>query len=182
VTQVATMDAATGMRAEPLSRSQFEDFYRRTSERLRAYIHRVAGSGGPAEDLLQESYVRLLTAPAMAEQALKSYLYRTATNLAMDYHRAQSRQRRWWELAVRRGEAVESKTELGSDMERLFLQLPAQQRALLWLAYVEQAEHREIAAILRLSPRSVKVMLHRARGKMEAILKANGFEGPHERR
>jgi DNA-directed RNA polymerase specialized sigma24 family protein len=43
---------------------------------------------------------------------------------------------------------------------------------------VEQAEHREMAAILGLAQGSVKVLLHRARAKMEAILKAHGFEGP----
>jgi DNA-directed RNA polymerase specialized sigma24 family protein len=88
------------------------------------------------------------------------------------------RQRRWWERASRRAEAVDSRVELGPDMERLFLLMPAQERALLWLAYVEQAEHREIAAILGLAERSVKVLLHRARVKIEAILKAHGFEGP----
>jgi RNA polymerase sigma factor (sigma-70 family) len=172
------MESVAGGVAESLSRQQFEDFYNRTAPALRAYIRRVAGNAAAADDLLQESYVRLLSAPPLAEPQLKSYLYRTATNLIMDYHRARLRQRRWWERASRRAEAVDSRVELGPDMERLFLLMPAQERALLWLAYVEQAEHREIAAILGLAERSVKVLLHRARVKIEAILKAHGFEGP----
>ena len=179
MTQVADMESiATGGTEEVLTRQQFESFYNRTAPALRAYIRRVAGNAAIADDLMQESYVRLLSAPPLADQPLKSYLYRTATNLITDYHRAQSRQRLWREGAPLPAEAVDSGVELGQDLERLFLLMSTQERALLWLAYVEQAEHREIAVILGLAQGSVKVLLHRARVKMEAILKAHGFEGP----
>lgn len=178
MTRVATMEFAATAAAEPLTRRQFEDFYNRTASKLRAYIRRVAGNDAVTDDLLQESFVRLLTAPPLPEPALKSYLYRTATNLVMDHHRAQAGRRSWWEGASRKAEAVDTRMELKPDMERLFLLIPAQQRALLWLAYVDQADHREIAAILGVKSRSVKVLLHRARVKMEAILRAHGFEGP----
>ena len=39
---------------------------------------------------------------------------------------------------------------------------------------------REIAAMLQLKEKSVKVLLFRARRKMEAILKDHGFEGSHD--
>lgn len=178
MTHVAAMDSVASGGAEALSRQQFEDFYNRTAPALRAYITRVAGNAAVADDLLQESYVRMLNAPPLAEPLRKSYLYRTATNLITDYHRAQSRQKRWQESAFRWTEAVDSRVELGQDLERLFLLISTQERALLWLAYVEQAEHREIAAILGLAEGSVRVLLHRARTKMEAILKVHGFEGP----
>jgi RNA polymerase sigma factor (sigma-70 family) len=179
VTQVADMESVTTAEAEDvLSRQQFESFYNRTAPALRAYIRRVAGNTAAADDLMQESYVRLLSAPTLAERPLKSYLYRTATNLITDYHRAESRQRVWRESSAPQTEAVDSRMELEQDLERLFLLVPTQERALLWLAYVEQAEHGEIAVILGLAQGSVKVLLHRARVKMEAILKAHGFEGP----
>src|SRR5579863_6405893 len=107
--------------AEALSRQEFENFYNRTAPALRGYIRRVAGNEAAADDLLQESYVRLLSAPPLAAPQLKSYLYRTATNLIMDYHRGQWRERLWQEDARRRPEAAESRAELGPDLERLFL-------------------------------------------------------------
>jgi len=61
-------------------------------------------------------------------------------------------------------------------MHRLFGKISVQDRALLWLAYVEGAEHREIADILKLREKSVKVMLHRARRRMEAVLQKHGYE------
>jgi len=178
VSHVAAMEFVAADGAEALGRPQFEEFYNRTAPALRAYTKRVAGSDTVADDILQESYLRLLSAPRLTAPALKSYLYRIATNLIMDYHRAQSRERLWQEDAARRAGFVESGVELGADLQRLFAQVKPQERALLWLAYVEQLEHREIAEILGLAQGSVKVLLSRARAKMEAVLKENGFEGP----
>src|SRR6185369_4378729 len=166
--------------AETLSREQFELFYTRTAPALRSYIARVAANQAIADDILQESYIRMLNAPAMRDGQRKSYLYRTATNLITDHHRAQARRRRWWDLFPRRSEAADSKVELASDMERLFTGIGERERALLWLAYVEGEDHREIAEILGLSEKSIKVLLYRARRKMEAILKQHGFEGSHD--
>jgi RNA polymerase sigma factor (sigma-70 family) len=56
------------------------------------------------------------------------------------------------------------------DMARTFGQLKPQQRQLLWMAYVEGADHREIATALGLRERSVRVLLHRARHKLARLL------------
>src|SRR5262249_48758426 len=106
----------------------------------------------------------------------KSYLYRTATNLIIDQRRSQARRERWSWFTGRVREAVESGVELASDMDRLFAQIGHRDRALLWLAYVDGADHQEIAAILGLMPGSVKVLLFRARRKMESILRKHGYE------
>jgi RNA polymerase sigma-70 factor (ECF subfamily) len=181
VTRVANMEAAAMESAvagaEGLSREQFELFYNRTAPALRAYVRRVSGAAGSADDLLQEAYVRMLNAPPLTEAQRKSYLYRTATNLIADYHRAQSRQRRWWERAPRGPEGVESRPGLKTDLERLFLLIAPQERALLWLAYVEGDDHRKIAAIVGVKEKSVRVLLYRARVKMEKILREHGFGG-----
>ncbi len=173
----AAMGYAASTGAEAISREQFEAFYNRTAPGLRAYIRRVSGSAAAADDLLQEAYVRMLNAPALTEPQRKSYLYRTATNLVADYHRAQSRQRHWWERMPRAPEAFDSRVDLPPDLERLFLSIPVQDRALLWLAYVEGEDHREIAAVLGVKEKSVKVLLYRARIKMGKILTEHGFEG-----
>ena len=60
------------------------------------------------------------------------------------------------------------------DMTRLFEQLRPQQRQLMWLAYVEGYDHREIGAALGLGERSVRVLLHRARRKLAGLLRQRG--------
>lgn len=170
------MEPVASGKAETIGREQFEEFYSRTAPALRTYIRQVSGGSDTADDVLQEAYVRMLDAPPLTEPQRKSYLYRTATNLVTDHHRAQSRQRRWWERSPRRTEAVDSRPDLPADLERLFLLIAPQERALLWLAYVEAQSHREIAVVLGVQEKSVKVLLHRARVKMEKILQEHGYE------
>jgi RNA polymerase sigma-70 factor, ECF subfamily len=81
------------------------------------------------------------------------------------------------ERVPRRREAVDPRPDLPTDLERLFLSITPQERALLWLAYVEGEDHGEIAAALGVQEKSVKVLLYRARVKMEKVLRAHGFEG-----
>jgi RNA polymerase sigma-70 factor, ECF subfamily len=56
------------------------------------------------------------------------------------------------------------------DMIRMFQQLTPQQRQMMWLAYVEGADHREIAAALGLREGSVRVLLHRARRRLASLI------------
>jgi RNA polymerase sigma-70 factor (ECF subfamily) len=172
-----TLTAAT---PTALGAEQFEAFYSATMRPLRSYICRITSNQAVADDVLQESYIRLLNAPAMKDAQRRSYLYRVATNLVMDYGRSLSRQQRWWQHFRGRQESTETKLDLVSDMHRLFGKISVQDRALLWLAYVEGAEHREIADILQLREKSVKVMLHRARRRMEAVLQKHGYEVGHD--
>ncbi len=180
--EAAAMEHIASGGAEALGREQFDEFYSRTAPALRAYIRRVSGNAAATDDFLQEAYIRMLSArpltgPPLTARQRKSYLYRTATNLITDHHRAESRQRRWWERMPRRPEAIDPRVDLPTDLERLFLLIAAQERALLWLAYVEGEDHREIAAVLGVKEKSVKVLLYRARIKMEKVLREHGFEG-----
>jgi RNA polymerase sigma-70 factor (ECF subfamily) len=170
------MEYAEMRRGEALSPEQFEEFYSATMRALRAYICRITSNEAVADDILQESYVRLLNAPPMQDAQRRSYLYRVATNLIMDYGRSQSRQRRWWQHFGGRQEPTETKVALASDMHQLFGKISVQDRALLWLAYVEGADHREIGDILHLREKSVRVLLHRARRRMETVLRKHGYE------
>jgi RNA polymerase sigma factor (sigma-70 family) len=173
------MDYAEMGGAETLSPRQFDEFYMGTRRALRSYICRVASNETVADDITQESYIRLLNAPPMREAQRRSYLYRVATNLVMDYRRAQTRQRTWWQHFTGFEQSTDARLDLIPDMHKLFAKISMQERALLWLAYVDGAEHREIAEILRLKEKSVKVLLHRARRRMEAILMKHGFEASH---
>jgi len=180
VTIASAMEYAGDGGAQRLSRQEFEAFYEQTARPLRSYLCRIAGNAAAADDLVQEAYVRLLVAPPMSAEHRKSYLYRTATNLVADQWRAQARARKWWQLGWRRSEAAAREMELASDVGRLFQRIGPRERALLWLAYVEGADHREIAAILQLKEKSVKVLLFRARRKMEGVLRDHGFGSSHE--
>ena len=59
---------------------------------------------------------------------------------------------------------------LSLDMEAALDRLQPRDRAILWLAYVEGYDHREIAKVLGLQEGSVRVILFRARKKLEKEL------------
>ena len=52
----------------------------------------------------------------------------------------------------------------------------------MWLAYVEEASHREIAATLGLRERSIRVMLSRAREKLTKLLRGESSPDLGERK
>ncbi|MEJ7577006.1 MAG: sigma-70 region 4 domain-containing protein [Pyrinomonadaceae bacterium] len=66
-------------------------------------------------------------------------------------------------------------SSLDSDTMRTFAELKPQERALLWLAYVEGYEHREIAHVMQLAEKSVRVLLFRARRKLAHSLEKKGI-------
>ena len=151
----------------------FEAFYRRTAAPLRAYVVRVIGRAAPADDIVQEAYLRLLRAPPPIDDPgeLRAYLFRIASNLIHDHWRRQQRERNAADSYSNEPDAVIPDVSLRLDMTRVFEQLRPQQRQLMWLAYVEGADHREIAAALGLGERSVRVLLHRARRKLATLLR-----------
>src|SRR5688572_11526296 len=68
----------------------FRAFYDRTPGALWGYLSRISGDRQVADDLLQESYYRLLktTVAFENENHRRNYLYRIATNLVRDEKRA----------------------------------------------------------------------------------------------
>lgn len=161
-----------------MSEEAFLLFYSQTVRPLRGYLSRLLGDVALVEDVLQESYFRLLRAglPAeMAEAHRRNYLFRTATNLVRDEgRRRKPAALEECEMAVP-GRAPENIAQR-RDVERFLGALKPRERQLLWLAYVEQFSHRDIAGIVGAKPQSIRPMLSRARERLAEILRKGGFE------
>ena len=165
--------AAADRAAAPaaMDESAFAAFYKETAPKLWSFIRRTCGDAALADDLLQESFYRFLRAdlPPMDQQQSRAYLYRIASSLISDHWRQQKRQQRWnlfWNV---RGEPQTKPASFGGEME-MFGRLKSQEQSLLWLAYVEGFDHREIATALQVKEKSVRVLLFRARKKLAALL------------
>jgi len=154
-----------------MNQAAFREFYTSAAPALRAYICRSCGSFDLAEDIMQEAFLRFLrTAPdAMDEPAMKGYLYRTAESLLIDHWRRSKRNQRWSLEMLYRKDPQPDRSK-GDDMTEAFRELKPQQRSLLWLAYVEGFDHREISDAAGVKEKSVKVLLFRARKALAAIL------------
>ncbi len=169
-------EARTGERS---SQPEFEAFYLRTARLLHGYLCRLSRDGATADEVLQEAYIRMINAPEMEEPVRKAYLYRTATNLLRDRWRRLKVEREYWQKE-NFSEAVFQNVSMPLDVATVFEKLSALDRAALWLAHVEQLSHREMAAILELKEKSIKVILFRARARARDLLEKAGIGVPHE--
>ena len=165
--------------AGQIGHAEFEAFYAQTARTLHGYLCRLSRDSGIADEILQETYIRMLNAPAMGDLPRKGYLYKTATNLLRDRWRKLKREQKLWEMSDF-SEHFHQKFNLPLDMASVFDQLSAQERAILWLAHVEEMSHQEIAAILGVKEKSVRVMVFRARERAKEMLQEAGFRGSHE--
>jgi len=154
-----------------LDETEFRAFYEQSARSLRAYLRRSLPADA-VDDATQEAYARLLRTPhaSLPTDERRAYLYRIAANLVNDVWRARKK------APVDEGHApdeIAARTPSQAvriDVTRAMERLRVQERTMLWLAYVEQASHREIACALSVKEGSVRVLLSRARQKMAAAL------------
>ncbi|MBI2214552.1 MAG: RNA polymerase sigma factor [Acidobacteria bacterium] len=181
----AVLPAAASIEgSEPLDRrtmdeSAFEAFHRRTARLLWSRLYRLTGNAAKADDVSQKAYIQFIrTADATrSEPELRAYLYKLATRIAVDEWRSEERERapRWLPFAATR--SAHDDTVVRSGVEKALGGLSVRDRAILWMAYVDGANHQEIAAAVGVGPASVKVILFRARKRMAEALSSLGI-GP----
>ncbi len=162
-----------------MKRDLFHQFYVQVAPTLRGYITRVCGDRAIADDIFQESFLKFLRMvrwDAAGEQQ-KAFIFKIASRLIIDNFR----QIKADPLDPARrtedpGRAAISRHEgLNPDIKGLFDALKPRDRSLLWLAYVEGYTHEEIAEMMGLKAKSVKVLLFRLRGSIAASLRGKGY-------
>jgi RNA polymerase sigma-70 factor (ECF subfamily) len=140
------------------------------------YAWHMLGDRGEAEDVAQETFVRLMGKvadwDADGAASLKTWLYRVAINLCID------RRRKVVPLPVAELPEVPDIHAPGAeerlDRERVVREaldrLPERQRAVLTLVYYQGLSNGEAAAALRISVEAVESLLARARRALRAML------------
>lgn len=170
----ATATTRSARESPQLAAAEFDRFYAEVARPLWGYLRAVSGDSATADDLLQESFLRLLTARGAPEEPLerRRYLFRIAAHLLADRGRRRRVVARHAEV---RPTTAPAPAAFDPDLARALAELPQRERQLLWLAHVEGASHPEIAALAGLRAGSVKVLLFRARRKLGALLRARGL-------
>lgn len=152
-------------------------------------LYRLTGTVGDADDLVQETFLRLLTSPpARLDLPLRPWLTRVAVNLGRDLlrQRRRTRLKYYWlpgpceisddmliaPLPTPPAHPLtsEQRYELMERASMAYLEaleaLTPQQRAVLVLREVCELSVEEVGQTLGLSPSNVKVSHHRARRAM----------------
>lgn len=129
-----------------------------------------------AEDVTQEVFIKVWRAlPGFdGRAALSTWIYTIARNTSLSARRGQHPQFSLSDPGVM--EAVEAMDPVPSSeamvdraaILRLVDQLPAKQRQVVILFYMEAQSHEEVAAMLAMPVGTVKTLLHRARARLRA--------------
>jgi RNA polymerase sigma factor (sigma-70 family) len=123
-----------------------------------------------AEEIVQEAFARMWASPntPSTEIEFRRYLYRTITNLANDYFRRRARRSASdapIPVVVNPLELVEARA--GDDAMRAALNtLGLRERQAIYLRYFEDQSFAETARIMGARQVTVRVMVHRALGKL----------------
>jgi len=170
-------EAAAADAVFEMDEEAFRALYDRTARALWAYLSRITGSPDLADDLLQETYYRFLRARMAHESDAhrRNSLFRIATNLARDGHRRGLH----GQLVEIRDETLRTAVDVAADAERrtdlgrAMAQLRPRERQMLWLAYAQGSNHRDIAVVLGVKAESVRLLLFRARRKLADLLRTD---------
>jgi RNA polymerase sigma-70 factor (ECF subfamily) len=153
-----------------LSELAFQRLYDANATSIHSYLLAVSSRRDVADDLLQETFCRLLLHPEIAARLapheLRRYLFRIATNLLRDRWRSGDTT----PFADPPEPSTHPSPEAAIDIRSMLQALKPRERELLWLAYVEGMDHAEISAATGLNRFSVRTLLFRARNRAKQFL------------
>ena len=143
-----------------------QDLYECHFEELRRYCLQLCRSGDMAFDLVQETFVKALEREEAMEgyssEQQRSWLYRTAKNLFLDHVRRSALLQKKERLLLDEEEQAET-GYARAETELLLLRLPAEDRTLFRLRYLEGYSAVELAEMFDMPPATVRTRLLRAR-------------------
>jgi RNA polymerase sigma-70 factor (ECF subfamily) len=173
------------------SEAAYRELIRRYQRPVFSLIYRMVRDRELAEDLTQETFVKVLNAidRYRPEYRFSSWIFKIANNAAIDQLRRKeldtlslegrrdtTTQDRVEATALQVGTAGESPLEeveareLGSAIEQAIGKLRPEYRACIILRHIEGRAYDEIARILGLPLGTVKTYIHRARAELQAAL------------
>lgn len=165
----AVPDTAEALRMvadEPLS---FDAFYGEHFDRIHTALFLVTHNRHEAEEIAQESFLRVLERwdHVSVLESPEGYDYRTAMNVfRARYRRASLALRRAFSLAPSATDDL-GQVETRDELIRLLHELPTQQRAAVLLTSILDFSADEAGSVLGLRPSSVRSLTSRARDVMK---------------
>ena len=154
---------------------RFDDFFKKNAKFLRDYLYYKFGDKDEAEDVMQESFIKLWNkcAEVPLEKA-KSYLFTIATNLQISIKRHDQVKLKYKENVVKTEKDFSSESpeevlvgkEFMDKLTNAINNLPDKQREAFLLNRVEKKTYREIAEISGVTVKAVEKLMHKALVKM----------------
>jgi RNA polymerase sigma-70 factor, ECF subfamily len=175
----ATSDARLVEEAKRGNREAFGELVRRYERRLMRVILRFINDLDLAEDLAQETFLRVYERLDQFDPSRRfsPWLFRIGVNLTLDHHRR--RKRRVWAILFTdrsRDRWIEPETgdprteqDLQLEVRRVIEQIPEKYRTVLVLRDMENFSTSEIAAILDRKEATIRWRLAEARNRFQDL-------------
>ena len=163
--------------------SAFEDIIRDYKDGLMLYLNGFVNNIFIAEDLMQDTFVKLVTKKPRfsGRSSFKTWLYAIGRNTALDHlrkHRPAVDVPVDELIILASTEEVERdylKDEDKSTLHKAMGTLKAEYRQVLWLAYFEELPLKECATLMGRSLRATETLVYRARQALKARLEEENF-------
>ncbi len=162
----------------------FYEVYEQHYDRVRSFILASVKNRWVADDLVQETFLRVLQnlATVRDQAKLTGWIFRIAANLCRDYFRSPSRKL----ISIEDNPAGElpGQSSLEKEIEQyqtsllvqdLIKLLPEPLRQVIFLCDIKEESQQEAAEVLGISLDNLKVRLHRARKQLKAIMEGKGY-------
>ena len=190
--QNAVADDAVAVRPVTLDEAawtppSWDEVVREHGDRVYRLAYRLTGNTHDAEDLTQETFIRVFRSLASYKPGtFEGWLHRITTNLFLDMARRRSRVRMEGlpEDTDRivgddpSPEQVYSDTHLDPDLQAALDELPPEFRAAVVLCDVEGLSYEEIGATLGVKLGTVRSRIHRGRQALRASLERRRAHAP----
>lgn len=143
----------------------FRSLYYRYYEALTSFVFHRTSSVELAKDFVQEVYTRLWQKRDKIDdtKSIKSYLYRIANNLAIDYFRKNASRRTYVSTTMQRSsgtadESIETQTAINMAIQKL----PEKLRTVFTLSRYEGLKYAEIAEVCQVSVKTIESRMSQA--------------------
>jgi RNA polymerase sigma-70 factor (ECF subfamily) len=156
--------------------SELELAYRRCFPVIREKCRRMLGDAGAADDVAQETFMRLWKSRFVDAdpRTLAAWVYRTSTRLAIDQLRERARRAGEGGVAEEMAAAAPNLDDALATrqmLERLAAVLPRQELEIALLHRLDELTQQEIATVAEVSARTVRRCLQRLDQRLETLRK-----------
>ena len=167
-------------RATAGDKDAFAELVRAHQQHVWRFLRRLLGDDALAEDVTQETFVRVYTrlSTFTFEAKFSTWVFQIARNAGIDELRRRQRQARLRDTLARRDLTVIPSPEVGVELQMLLDKLPDDLRAALLLVEIFGLRYREAGEVLGIPTGTVKSRVHNARVKLHEWAQA----GEHRRR
>lgn len=141
----------------------FESLYMRYAEKLSAQLFRLLKSWDEVEEALQQLFVKVWESRGNIDpdKSFQAYLYRIASNIANDYYRKLSKDKKLATSVLQQitllyhPEQLTAQIQADEELMRTIEKLPPQRKAVFKLCKLEGKSYAEVSRMLSISEATI---------------------------